>query len=44
MDTASVNRAIRAHLQYRNAYVVFITADADEMKQRLVSGTPTPIT
>lgn len=39
-----VNEAIRTHLQTENMYVVFITADAEEMKEKLVSGEPTPIT
>lgn len=39
-----VNAAIRAHLQYRNMYVVMITADAEAMKRKLLAGTPTPIT
>jgi zinc protease len=44
LDTARVNQAIREHLQYRNMYVVFITADADAMKRKLLSGEATPIT
>jgi hypothetical protein len=39
-----VNRAIRTHLQYDNMYLVFITADAEGMKQALLGGAPTPIT
>jgi zinc protease len=39
-----VNAAIREHLQYDNMYLVFITADAEEMKQALLSGAATPIT
>lgn len=44
LDTAKVNTAIRKHLQYGNMYVVFVTADAEAMKQKLLSGVPTPIT
>mgnify|MGYP001016437504 CR=1 FL=1 len=39
-----VNAAIREHLQAGNMYVVFITADAQAMKRKLLSGRPTPIT
>ncbi|MDH3458663.1 MAG: insulinase family protein [Gemmatimonadota bacterium] len=39
-----VNAAIRRHLQDQNMYLVFITADAEAMKQKLLSGTLTPIT
>ncbi|NNG15566.1 MAG: insulinase family protein [Gemmatimonadales bacterium] len=39
-----VNAAIRTHLQYDNMYLVFITADAEAMKQALLSGAETPIT
>jgi len=44
LDTAKVDAAIRRHLQSRNMYVIFITADAQAMKQKLLSGVPTPIT
>ncbi len=44
LDTTRVNAAIRRHLQYRNMYVVFVTADAQAMKQKLLSGAPTAIT
>jgi len=39
-----VNAAISRHLQYDNMYIVFVTADAEAMKQKLLSGEPTPIT
>jgi zinc protease len=39
-----VNGAIKRHLQYDNIYLVFITADAEAMKQKLLSGEPTAIT
>lgn len=39
----AVNQAIRQHLQAENMYVVFITADAEAMKQKLLSGESTPI-
>ncbi|KPK01738.1 MAG: hypothetical protein AMS20_13055 [Gemmatimonas sp. SG8_28] len=39
-----VNAAIRRHLQVDNMWVVFITADAQAMKRKLLSGVATPIT
>jgi zinc protease len=39
-----VNAAISRHLQYDNMYIVFVTADAEGMKQKLLSGVATPIT
>jgi zinc protease len=39
-----VNEAIQYHLQTGNMWVVFITADAEGMKELLLSGEPTPIT
>ena len=39
-----VNAAVRKHLQHENMYVVIITADAAGLKQKLLSGQPTPIT
>lgn len=39
-----VNAAIQRHLQYQNLYIVFITRDAEGLKQKLLSGDPTPIT
>jgi hypothetical protein len=44
LDTTQVNEAIREHLQYRNMYVVFITANAVALQQTLLRGEPTPIT
>ncbi len=44
VDAAAVNAAVRRHLQDDNMYVVLITADAEGLKQKLLSGTPTPIT
>lgn len=44
VDAAAVNAAIRRHLQDENMYAVFITADAEGLKQKLLSGVPTPIT
>ena len=41
---ASVNAAIDRHLQSEHMYLVLITADAEAMKQKLVSGVPTNIT
>jgi zinc protease len=39
-----VNAAISRYLQYDNMYIVFVTADAEGMKQLLLSGEATPIT
>lgn len=39
-----VNAAIRRHLQAEDLYLVMITQDAEGMKQKLLSGEPTPIT
>jgi zinc protease len=39
-----VNGAIRRHLQAEDLYLVLITRDAEGMKQKLLSGEPTPIT
>ena len=39
-----VNAAIEQHLQNDSLYLVIITADAAAMKQKLLSGTATPIT
>jgi zinc protease len=39
-----VNAAIKTHLQNDGMYLVIITADAAGMKQKLLAGTPTPIT
>jgi zinc protease len=44
LTPARVNDAVRRNLQYENMYVVFITADAEGMKRRLLGGEPTPIT
>lgn len=44
LDTETVNEAIRRHLQADDMYLVFITQDAEGMKQKLLSGEPTNIT
>lgn len=44
LSLEEVNEAIRTHLQTDDMWVVFITADAVEMKDLLLSGEPTPIT
>ena len=44
LSLEEVNQAIRKHLQTGNMWVVFITADAEGMKELLLSGEPTPIT
>jgi zinc protease len=38
------NAAIKKYLQSKNVWVVFITQDAEGMKQKLLSGAPTNIT
>jgi len=44
LTVTDVNAAIRRNLQYDNLYLVFITSDAEAFKQKLLSGTATPIT
>jgi zinc protease len=44
LDLDSVNASIQKHLQSKNLYIVFITRDAEELKNKLLSGVPTPIT
>ncbi len=44
LDLDEVNRAIRRHLEYDNLYIVMITQDAEGLKEKLLSGVPTPIT
>jgi len=44
LDVEKVNNAIRDNLQYENMWVVLITADAEGMKEKLLSGIATPIT
>ncbi len=44
LNANRVNAAIQRNLQYDNMYIVFITADAEGMKQKLLSGVATPIT
>ncbi len=39
-----VGAALRRQLQYGNMYLVFITQDAEGLKQKLLGGQPTPIT
>lgn len=41
---AEVNAAVKKYLQYRNLHVVFVTPDAEGLKQALVADTPSPIT
>lgn len=38
-----VNTAIRKHLQYQNLKVVFVTNNAQQLKEMLVQNTPSPI-
>lgn len=44
LELEGVNESIGRHLQYDNMYIVFITRDAEGMKQKLLGGVPTPIT
>ena len=44
LDADAVNAAIRRHLRAGDMYLVLITGDAEGMKQKLLSGEPTPIT
>lgn len=39
-----VNQALKKHLQYRNLQIVFVTNDAQGLKQALINNTPSPIT
>jgi zinc protease len=39
-----VNQSVESYLQYDNMYIVFITRDAEAMKEKLLSGVATPIT
>jgi zinc protease len=41
---AEVNAAVKQYLQYGNLHVVFVTPDAEGLKQALVSDAPSPIT
>ena len=38
-----VNRAIKRHLQYKDMKVVFVTNEAEKLKDLLVNNTPSPI-
>lgn len=44
LDASTVNAAIRKYLQTDDMWVVFITQDAQGLKEKLLSGAPTPIT
>lgn len=44
LELGEVNGAVQNHLQYDNLYIVMITRDAEGMKEKLLSGVPTPIT
>ena len=39
-----VNAAIRKHLQYENLQIVFVTKDAQSLKEALAADAPSPIT
>jgi zinc protease len=38
-----VNQAIKKYLQYENLKIVFVTSDAEKLKNLLVNNTPSPI-
>jgi zinc protease len=44
LQLEQVNESIKKHLQYDNMYIAFITRDAEEMKQKLLSGVATQTT
>jgi zinc protease len=44
LTLADVNAALKKHLTYENLKVVFITSDADGLKNALVANEPSPIT
>ena len=44
LELDAVNESIRRYLQYENMYMVIITRDAEGLKEKLLSGVPTPIT
>jgi hypothetical protein len=44
LDKATVDAAVEKHLGYSGMYVVFITSDAEAVKELILSGRPTPIT
>lgn len=39
-----VNTSIKKHIQYKNLKIVFVTSDAEKLKQDLLSNAPSPIT
>ena len=41
---AEVNAAVRKYLQYGKLHIVFVTPDAEGLKQALVADAPSPIT
>ena len=43
MTRAEVNAAVKKYLQYDNLQIVFVTPDAEGLKQALVSDAPSPI-
>ncbi|NNF51139.1 MAG: insulinase family protein [Gammaproteobacteria bacterium] len=43
MTVDDVNRAVRQHLQMDDIKFAFVAADADDLKQRLVSNQPSPL-
>ncbi|MGB5492327.1 MAG: hypothetical protein WBM76_15995, partial [Woeseiaceae bacterium] len=43
LTLADVNRVIRENLSTRDVQYVFVTADADDLRRRLVSDQPSPI-
>ncbi len=43
MTVADVNNAIRKHLQYDNLQIVFVTDDAESLRDDLINNSPSPI-
>ena len=43
LTRGSVNQALAKYLQVENMWIVFITSDAEGLKQKLISGEETPI-
>jgi zinc protease len=44
LTVEDVNAALKKHLNYEDVKVVFITSDAEALKEVLVTNTPSPIT
>jgi zinc protease len=44
LTLAQVNQAIKKHLQYENLKIVFVTNEADKLKEDIIANTVSPIT